>query len=141
LDYVSRIDANRKWSYTDGIVLVGSELTSKTILNTVIEDIDIDPKEAPSLTAQRLLNTLEVRSSIQRARLTELSPELGFAQIGKTPAATSPQPLVGPSKRLHEITLADALNVAATMQGASVWEYEQYACKDKTSFRLGWAVK
>lgn len=120
---------------------MGSELTSRTILNTVIQDVDIDPKEALSLTAQRLLSTPEARSSIQRARLTEMSPELGFAQIRKTPAAASPQPLVGPSKHLHEITLADALNVAATTRGASVWEYEQFTCKDKSSFRLGWAVK
>lgn len=141
LDYISRIDAQRKWVYTNRIVIVGLELTGKTILNTLIHDVDIHPEEALSLTAQRLLSTPEVRESIQRAGLTELTPELGFAQIRKTPAVNLTQPPVGTTRHLHDIALMDALNVAAATQGTGVWEYEQFVCENKSSFRLEWVVK
>jgi hypothetical protein len=42
LDYVSRIDGSRKWVFTKGRIMVGSELTGETILDTVIHDVDID---------------------------------------------------------------------------------------------------
>jgi hypothetical protein len=138
---VSRIDGSRKWFFTNGLIIVGSELTGKTILDSVIHDIDIDPSEALSITTQRLLNTPEVRSRVQRAGLNELTPELGFAQIRKDPGSTPVQLPVKRPKHLHRTTLQDALNVAAAMKGTGVWEYEQYTCKSKSSFRLDWVVK
>jgi len=45
LAYVSQIDGSRKWLFANGLVVVGSQLTGKTILNTVIGDVDIDSNE------------------------------------------------------------------------------------------------
>jgi hypothetical protein len=137
---VSKIDSSRKWTHTNGLIIVGLEQADKTILNAIIHDIDINPGDALSLTAQRLLDTPEVHSSIQRAELNELTPELGFGQI-RNPAAPSTQSSIEQPKHLHEITLLNALNLVAATKGTGVWEYEQYTCNNKSSFRLSWIVK
>jgi len=141
LDYISTIESTRTWTYKDGLILVGLEQSDKTILRTVIHDVDFNPTEALTLSAQRLLETPEVRTSIQNAELNELSPELGFGQIRKNPSAASLQSSLNEAKHLHEISLLHALNVVAATKGTGVWEYEQFNCSNRTSFRLNWAVK
>ncbi len=138
LDYVSTVDPARKWTYADGLVLVGVERANDTILNTLIYDIEIRPDDALSLSAQRILHTSEVQTSIERAALNELTTELGFGQISRTPktaVAETSQPT-----HLQSVTLAKALNTLASMKGTAVWEYEQFTCNGKSSFRLNWLV-
>jgi hypothetical protein len=137
LDYVATVDATRSWIYADGVVLVGVKRANGTILNTVISDIEIRPNDALSLSTQRLVHSPEVLNSIQRLGLEEITPELGFGQIPKNPVAIETrQPT-----QLHQITLMNALNALALMKGTAVWEYEQFACNERTSFRLNWTVK
>jgi hypothetical protein len=141
LDYVSKIDGTRKWTQKNGLIIVGFEQADNTILSAVIHDADINPEDALTLTAQRLLMTNEVRSKIEMLGLNQLSPELGFDQIRKNP---TPPPLQSPprqQKHLHEVSLLDALNIVAAMKGTAVWEYEQYSCNKRSAFRLGWVVK
>jgi hypothetical protein len=138
LDHVSTIDPARKWTYADGLILVGSEHVNDTILNTVISDTEIRPGDALALSAQRLFNAPEVQTSIQRARLEEISPELGFGQMSKNPKPTSSE--TSPPMHLQGVTLLKALNTLASMKGTAVWEYEQSTCNNKSSFRLNWRV-
>ena len=139
LDYVSTVDPARKWRYADGLILVGLERANDTILNTLIYDIEIRPDDALSLSAQRILHTSEVQTSIEKAALNELTPELGFGQISRNPKSAVPE--TGQPTRLQSVTLAKALNTLASMKGTAVWEYEQFTCNGKSSFRLNWLVK
>jgi hypothetical protein len=141
LDYVSRIDAKRTWSYSNGLIMVGSELADKTILDTVIRDVDIYPRAPLTLTAQRLLSTPDIRSRIQREQISEQNPDLGFAQIPKQSPVSSSEPTANVAKHLRKVTLMDALNFSAKTHGAGVWEYQQFGCQNKSSFRLTWVVK
>jgi hypothetical protein len=145
LDYVSRIDATRTWIYSDGVIVVGSNLADRTILSTIIRDVDIYQREPLSLTAQRVLSTPDVRSRIQKGQITELNPDLGFAQVPRpssaSPSEPSPSTNADVPKRLHNVALIDALNLIAKSHGAGVWEYEQFSCRGKSSFRLNWVTR
>jgi hypothetical protein len=140
LDYVSTVDPARKWTYADGLILVGLERANDTILNTLISDIEIRPGDALSLSAQRMLHTSEVQTSIEKAGLNEITPELGFGQISRNPKPSVSE-TSQPNTRLQGVTLAKALNTLASMKGTAVWEYEQFTCNGKSSFRLTWLVK
>jgi hypothetical protein len=137
LDYVSTVDHARNWTYADGLILVGLEQADDTILNTVISDIEIPPGEALSLSAQRLLHTPEVQAAIEKAKLNEITPELGFGQISRNPKP----PQIDQPTHLQGVTLMKALNTLASMKGTPVWEFEQTKCNNKSSFRLDWPVK
>jgi hypothetical protein len=136
LDYVSSVDPIRKWAYVDGRVEVGLDQAENTILKTIIQDVEILPGDPLSLSTQRLFQTPEVQSSIQRAKLSEITAELGFSKISKDPKPASSE---GQASRIHRTSLLDALNTLATTQTA-VWEYEQFTCNNKASFRLNWVV-
>ena len=139
LDYVSTIDPARKWSYGERLILIGMEHANSTILNTVINDVEIQPGDALTLSTQRLVHTSEVQASIQRAGLEEISPELGFGQIPRNPKPASPE--TSKPIHLHQVTLVKALNTLALTKGTAVWEYEQSTCNGKSSFRLDWVVR
>jgi len=136
LDHVSSVDSTRKWTYLDGRVVVGLEQAENTILKTIIQDVEILPGDPLSLSTQRLVQTPEVQTSIQRTKLSEITPELGFGQISKDPKPASSE---GQASHIHRTSLLDALNALATTRTA-VWEYEQFTCNNKASFRLNWVV-
>src|ERR1700730_312965 len=136
LDYVSTIDPARKWSYGERLILIGRDNANSTILNTVINDVEIQPGDALTLSTQRLVHTSEVQASIQRAGLEEISPELGFSQIPRNPKPAE----ISKPIHLHQVALLKALNTLALTKGTAVWAYEQSTCKGKSSFRLDWVV-
>lgn len=140
LDYVAGIDSSRIWVYRDGVILVGFKLADRTILRTVIGDLDIYPDDALSLSTQRFLEAAEVREQVKRAGLTQMSPELGFSSIRKKGQTPPDQPPALQPKHLHNTTLEDALNALASIRGTGVWHYEQFACGNKSSFRISWMV-
>jgi hypothetical protein len=117
LDYVSGVDPTGNWTYSDGRVVVGLEQVEKTILKTIIQNVEILPGELLSLSTQRLFQTPEIQTSIQRAKLSEITPELGFSQISKDP---KPAPSEGQATRVHGASLLDALNALAANRRA-VW--------------------
>jgi hypothetical protein len=136
LDYVSSVDPIRNWAYVDGHVEVGLDQAENTILKTIIQDVEILPEDPLSLSTQRLFQTPEVQSSIQRAKLSEITAELGFSKISKDPKPASSE---SQASRIHRTSLLDALNTLATTQTA-VWEYDQFTCNNKAPFRVNWVV-
>ncbi len=136
LDYISSVDTSRRWIYRDGVILVGSEFLPRTILNTIIKDVDIKSDDALSLSTQRLLESPEVRGRAVEGMI-EVS---GFYAVPKPSMPT--EDLAAPASRhLHQVTLADALAAVATMKGKNVWHYEQFECSSKPTYRIAWVVR
>jgi len=141
LDYISYIDTSRKWIYRDGVILVGSDILPRTILNAIIKDIDIKPDDALSLSTQRLLQSPEVRDRANVAGLVEgMTQVSGFYALPNSSTPTE-HPAAPASRHLHQVTLADALDEVATMKGKNVWHYEQFECGSKPTYRVVWVVK
>ena len=141
LDYISSVDTSRRWIYRDGVILVGSEFIPRTILNAIIEDIDIKSDDALSLSTQRLLESPEIRGRANVAGLVEGMTEVpGFYAVPNSSMPTEDL-AAPPSKHLHQVTLADALAAVATMKGENVWHYEQFECSSTPTYRIAWVVR
>ncbi len=140
LDYILTIDDSRRWTQRDGVILVGFQLTGKTILSTIIRELYVNPNDPLSLSVQRLLASREVRESVEKAGLIEMSPELGFSSIAKPGATALEESRAQQTMYFHEITVEQTLNALASKNRTAVWHYEQFVCGGKSSFRLSWAI-
>ena len=140
LDYISMIDASRRWTYKNGVVLVGYDSTDHTILNTVIHEVDINPKDALSLAAQRLFETAEAREAIRKANLDTMPAPLGFSPNKHGGQGPQREAAAALPKHFQNITLEEALDSIAVMHGNAVWHFEQFKCGAKSSFRISWPV-
>jgi hypothetical protein len=141
LDYVSSVDTSRNWIFRDGVILVGSDILPRTILNAIIEDIDIKPDDALSLSTQRLIQSPEVRDRAKVAGLDEgMSQGSGFYALPNPNTPTEPV-AASPPRHLHQVNVAEALDELATMKGKNVWHYEQFECGSKPTYRIVWVVK
>jgi hypothetical protein len=140
---VASIDPSRKWIYRDGVIFVGQQLESRTILGTVIRDIEINPSDALTLSTQRLIQTTEIRDRIKVSGLDERMNHVEISGFGSVRAAGAApqQPIAAPPINLHQITLSDSLNSLASMSGKAVWLYEQFECGSRSWFRITWVVK
>jgi hypothetical protein len=136
LNYIASVDASRHWTFQDGLILVGSDLLPRTILNTTIADIDIRSDDALSLSTEHLLQSPEVRDAVKASGLMEGINRLpGFAAIHNpnTQTSANPEPII---KHLHQVTLGNALGVLAAMKGQGVWHYEQFECGSTSTYRI-----
>lgn len=139
LNYISTIDGSRTWINRNGVILVGSNAANRTILNTIISDVDINPTDALSLSTQRLLESGEVREAEKKLGLVEMSSNLGFSSVSSKPEVTNGPSAQLPQKHFHRITVRDALNVLSSIRGVAVWHYEQFSC-DVSTYRLSWVL-
>ena len=140
LDSVASIDSSRKWTYRDGVILVGIEIENRTILSTAIPNVEINTNDALSLSTQQLLQSAEVRDRVKAMKLEEVNSELGFSAVRRDGNATEDLPTPAP-KHLHQVTLEEALTFLARTNGKAVWLYEQFECGGKATFRITWVVK
>jgi hypothetical protein len=137
LDYILTLDGSRKWTYQDGVLVVGLTPPGATLLDTVLGESSVDPEVPLTLSTQKLLQSKEVAARIAKMGLVELTVPLGYSAAPKDVAAAA-SPRQPPLKIQSGRTLQQALDILASSKGRAIWQYEQFTCGHKSAFRITW---
>jgi len=136
LDALAVTDGGHRWSLEKGAVLLLPTEGVPKLLQTRIRSIRIRDRNNLNLAASQLLQANEVRDAAFALALTELSPEIGFQKLTKSPSVIQENPL-----DFANISLLDALNTLASGHTNAIWSYAEFNCNGRKTARLDFISK
>jgi len=136
LDELTASDGKHEWRMFNRAVVVFPTEGMPALLQTRIQEIQIQDKNNLTLAVNELLQAKPIRDEIAVLRLQLISPEIGFQQLTRGEPKPEPQPFL-----LRDTSLFDALNRIATEHGNAAWSYDEFDCKGNKRLRLDFIAR
>jgi hypothetical protein len=135
LDTIVKGDLEWSWQIDNGVVNLLPVQDGADLLNVYISKFKVENAQSLDAIVDNLLQLPEVKVAIAKLQL------IGGTKIIVQPMSVDPEKRPKYSVECNDMTVREALNAIARINGRAVWEYKEQHCDGKTVYTLDFVIE